>query len=233
MLTNDINKLGGNKSESARQSGLLNQQQDAKVDASMLTGESQLPANWERVLDPKSKLYYYWNKHTNDTSWKKPEFNKDPDYSVSAEWKSHIHPATGQKYYVHVKTGERKTTIPSDEETSLASLVTTAASKPTATTTSSSHVRSDSDGSSSQIQTQSSRQKQQNATMQKKRKADVDPMDVLGNVAPGVSGATDKMADSTAGGALWQQRYGLFCNHLDETDCFVGVWRCRPECCTV
>ena len=31
------------------------------------------PEQWERVLDPTTNSYYYWNKETNETRWSRPD----------------------------------------------------------------------------------------------------------------------------------------------------------------
>jgi len=101
----------------------------------VIGSESALPPDWKKVLDASSELYYYWNTVTNETSWEKPaplsgastvtdtHANKielsdvDTLNKLPSGWTQMVHAATKQVYYIHGATGERRATLPSDNNT--------------------------------------------------------------------------------------------------------------------
>lgn len=166
---------------------------------------------WQKVLDPKSGLYYYWNSSTNETTWTKPIAKKPIAQSSTVQtsglpdgWTEQIHHATKQVFYVHTATGEKRWSKPESAEA--ATDIPSAALK-----------RKRDDVTTHSV----------GGIAPSKRlvagKIEVDPLDpsaalernganrnrfVIEGSTDGSRGlSTDRMADSTASGALWQQRY--------------------------
>lgn len=168
-----------------------------------------LPIGWKEVTDPVSKKSYYWNTVTNETSWDRPNDSNIASVSAAAfsglqiissssslplHWVEKIHTATKQTFYQNTVTGATSFTRPMALSASETTTVAAAAKGSVSSGVISSNVRSG-DGSVSSA-----------VGSKRARDSCVDPLDPGGR---GSNGTQDgRMADSTAGGALWQQRYG-------------------------
>ena len=99
--------------ESNAKNTLIKQQEDLRT--SIEASSQELPANWQKVLDPSSGLYYYWNTVTNKTTWEKPDtvvVKIDTSNEVlPSDWEKTIHPATKQPIYVNRVTGEKRSSL--------------------------------------------------------------------------------------------------------------------------
>jgi len=117
-------EAAGRTTELSAKSAILLQQEEMRKSRE---GKSELPPNWEAVVDKESGKTYYWNKSTNVTSWERPapiaasrgsDSNSFED-SLPPGWVAVVHSATGQIYYSHQGTGEKRWTRPeSTDDTS-------------------------------------------------------------------------------------------------------------------
>jgi WW domain len=125
--------------EQLAKAALIKQQDESRRSRELKASNDNLPALWESVFDEASKSFYYWNRETNVTTWEKPETNATDgtetvktetsvtalsmENSVSAcviepevaGWEEKVHPATQQKYYINIHSGERRATKPTAE----------------------------------------------------------------------------------------------------------------------
>lgn len=91
------------------------------VQHTSLTTENNamLPEHWQKVLDPSSNKYYYWNKVTNVTAWELPKQTLVDSSSGDKgkegwedEWDKVVHASTNQVFYVNKITKEKVSTKP-------------------------------------------------------------------------------------------------------------------------
>lgn len=68
--------------------------------------------DWVEATDPTTGKTYYYNPTTNETSWEKPESEKQADSVVSTdeddEWQEILDPSIGKPYYFNAKTNETR-----------------------------------------------------------------------------------------------------------------------------
>ena len=181
-----------------------------------------LPPFWKEVSDPSSEKPYYWNEVTNETVWERPQGGQrghggeQKVESLPPGWRVVVHEGTGQKLYEHESTKERRWTAPTSENDGYDMLHSAATEKPSIKFslggalggkrkkgTSSSSSRGSNDGGSSSTGTDSESKKKY------KFNNKVDPLDFEGGTGGKLGGGPEsagKMADSTATGALYQQR---------------------------
>lgn len=80
---------------------------------------SPLPSGWEEVMDVKSRKTYYWNRVTNETTWTRPppdpveerrvdKSSSGSESDLPAGWLAVLHEGTGQVYYIHQGTKEKR-----------------------------------------------------------------------------------------------------------------------------
>ena len=123
---------------------LIRQQDEIRRNREAKLAADELPPNWESVLDDHSKLFYYWNRVTNVTTWEKPEPTEGDDLkiiptepvvsssaivhedlsntsSLLPGWEEKTHSATQQSYYVNIISGEVRSVKPTIESTNLQS----------------------------------------------------------------------------------------------------------------
>ena len=185
-------------------------------------GGSALPPFWKELSDPSSGKPYYWNEVTNETVWERPQGGQrghggeQKVESLPPGWRVVVHEGTGQKLYEHESTKERRWTAPTSENDGYDMLHSAATEKPSIKFslggalggkrkkgTSSSSSRGSNDGGSSSTGTDSESKKKY------KFNNKVDPLDFEGGTGGKLGGGPEsagKMADSTATGALYQQR---------------------------
>lgn len=193
LLRQTANGSGTSKAlELKAQHAILKQQNEVKIKVKV-GDKSDLAPGWTKILDEESKLYYYWNQSTDETTWEKPTSEKESipsakeaeSRSLPSGWRSELHPATRQVFYVNTVTGERSGIHPSEKK-----------QEPTSSTSSSSGSKR--------------AEKEIILKDEKKRKIskDIDPLDPTGGKGKWSNGLNvgGKMADSTASGPLWQQR---------------------------
>jgi WW domain len=117
---------------------LIRQQEEIRRSRDPILDKDDLPPNWESVLDDHSKLFYYWNRITNVTTWEKPgpsegdnvkilptesevsssvtiHENLPKTSSLLPGWEEKTHSATQQSYYVNIISGETSSVKPTVE----------------------------------------------------------------------------------------------------------------------
>jgi hypothetical protein len=194
--------------------------------------EHPLPPQWKEIVDPESGNPYYWNTETQETSWTRPEYKAPeppkPISNLPEGWIEKIHPATNQKYYFHPATGKSSSELPSvapKTETMKSS------SKPSSVPLIAANPIKN-DFQNSKMKGKTINEHSDEAAGRKKRTFDLDMLDPstakvffilllffllsLFNFffsfisiffSQKVKSSNDeRMADSTAGGSLWQQR---------------------------
>lgn len=205
-----ILKVSQNVEKSSKEFILKQQEELRKSKEQDIGSQLQLPPSWEKVLDPNSNLYYYWNTKTSETTWEKPFCTSVPisnqingtdtdtaggkllngeqsNEVIPIGWKKVIHPATKQVYYVNELTGEKKSSFESNDQNKAA-------------------VNKGDDANIVGEKKKSSSNSKQD--IEKRRRIVVDPLDPTGGMGKWMDGLSGdgKMADSTASGPLWQQR---------------------------
>lgn len=127
--------------EQLAKAALIKQQDESRRNRELKAANDNLPLLWESVFDEPSKSFYYWNRETNVTTWEKPETsaaettetekteisaaslsmgNDVSECDIEPEvagWEEKVHPATQQKYYLNIHTGERRSTKPTAANT--------------------------------------------------------------------------------------------------------------------
>lgn len=96
-------------------------QESVQVGIASASFAPSLPPNWREVPDASTGRSYYWNTVTNVTTWEKPAMiacstSSSLMTSTSTHlpdgWVEKVHPATRQKYYVHLSTGRTSVAVP-------------------------------------------------------------------------------------------------------------------------
>lgn len=124
--------------EQLAKAALIRQQDESRRNREMKADKIELPPNWESVFDDQSKLFYYWNRITNITTWEKPEPSEVDDLttipskveispaatvgegaiqsnSLLPGWEEKTHSATQQSYYINTISGEVRSVKPTLE----------------------------------------------------------------------------------------------------------------------
>lgn len=171
--------------------------------AASANGEStKLPANWQALKCSTSGEFYYWNQVTNETTWEAPTgpaaaavrtVSRFSD-RLPPGWAKKTHPATNQVFYLHEASGGIRSAKPTEDDfyTDDYKMTMSAAATqaPTSTKTSFSLKR---------------KPEQDSSKAKGNKRVELDPLDWMVEMKDGRA-SVGKMADSTAGGPLWQQR---------------------------
>lgn len=157
-------------------------------------------------------------QHTNETTWERPKPPPSEDDELPVGWVAIRHAATGQIFYQHEVTGEKRWTKPerpddrSDIPTAGGASSSTAAAAAGGGGSGKRKLEEGGGGGAKSADADTSAD-QKRAAMESREalrariEAGLDPLDPSqSGKRSGVSKLEEKMADSTASGALWQQR---------------------------
>jgi polyglutamine-binding protein 1 len=143
-------------------------------------------------------------QQTNETTWERPKPPPTESDELPVGWVAIRHAATGQIFYQHEVTGEKRWTKPekADDRSDIRAAAAGAASGK----------RKLESGETKSIDADTSADQKRSAgesrdALRARIEAGLDPLDPSqSGKRSGVSKLEEKMADSTASGALWQQR---------------------------